>query len=414
MSNFINHIDKEWSKLREFNIFVACSGGVDSTVLAIVLKRLGFKITVLHMNYQLRGEDSELDADFIKSFCRNERITCLQKNINLNAQLSKGGNLQELARNARYDWFQHVIKQNEKNFIALGHHQDDQVETFFLNLARKSGIMGLACMLPEHNRIIRPLLDFSRDEIERFAKEEEIQWREDISNSSNKYNRNKLRNVILPELREELPKLNNSVSTLIHAFQQEQKRIETEVTPISESLLSDGEISIDKLNNLNDHQLIELLRQTNQPSSLLLDFKNLLRTERGKKIAWGKTWLTNEGNSLQIQNTEKIHIPKLILEPIKELPDTFTKESIYLDKAMLSGDLKARIWQTGDRINPIGMKGSKLISDIIKDAKLDSSKKRNVIVIHDDKCIHWCYQLTVGRNAIASEKSNEIIKLTIS
>ncbi|MCH2231018.1 MAG: tRNA lysidine(34) synthetase TilS [Crocinitomicaceae bacterium] len=414
MSSIINHIDEKWNRLQGKNIFVACSGGVDSTVLAITLKRLGFKVTVLHMNYQLRGNDSELDALFVKSFCRREKITCLQKNINLQEELNNGGNLQELARIARYNWFHHIINQHTDNYIALGHNQDDQIETFFLNLARKSGIMGLACMLNEHKHVIRPLLHFSRNEIEQFAKKEEINWREDTSNASNKYNRNKLRNVILPEIRKQLPELNSSVLTLIEAFQNKQGIIESEIQNLTNDFKQYGQISMHSLSLLDDYKLIEFLRQNGQPGSLLEDFKKIINSEKGKKIAWSETWLISDTDYLVLDFQHKFKLPLLSTKEVKSLPTEFDKKSIYLDKDKLSGDLKVRKWKNGDRIKPIGMKGSKLISDIIKDAKVSPSAKKNILVIHDDKCIHWCYQLTVGRTAIASENSKKIIRVTTS
>ena len=101
MLNLSSHIATEWNHLKGKNIYVSCSAGVDSTVLAFILKQLAFKVSVLHVNYQLRGEDSNLDALFVKAFCRRERITCLQKTINLQNQLENGGNLQETARNER-------------------------------------------------------------------------------------------------------------------------------------------------------------------------------------------------------------------------------------------------------------------------------------------------------------------------
>lgn len=415
MRDLSAHINAEWNHLGGKHIFVACSGGIDSTVLATVLKRLDFKVTVIHINYQLRGQDSDLDALFVKSFCRRERITCIQRTIPIHHQLAEGGNLQEIARNARYNWFNHIISQDSKNYIALGHHQDDQVETFLLNLGRKAGIMGLACMLKEHNSIIRPLLDFSRAEIVDYAIANDVQWREDKSNASNKYRRNLLRNVIIPEIKSTIPSIDQSIHLLIQSFQKTQEDIAEEVAPLVNTFKTQGHIETSIINELDNIKIIEFLRQLNQPASYLDELIKLAGTQKGKKLKWGNQWLINEGDVLRLSHKIS-EIPKLnlIIEEVESIPKTFDKRSIYLDASKIKGSLQIRTWNIGDRISPVGMKGSKLISDVFSDAKLTSKEKEMAIMIHDDTDIHWCYGLTVGRKAIAGVNSTSILKLTIS
>ncbi|MDG1146887.1 MAG: tRNA lysidine(34) synthetase TilS [Crocinitomicaceae bacterium] len=415
MLNLSSHIATEWNHLKGKNIYVSCSAGVDSTVLAFILKQLAFKVSVLHVNYQLRGEDSNLDALFVKAFCRRERITCLQKTINLQNQLENGGNLQETARNERYAWFKQIIDSNPDNYVALGHHQDDQVETFFLNLSRKSGLMGLSCMLKEHNNIIRPLLDFSRAEIIEYANQKEINWREDKSNTSNKYRRNLLRNVLLPELKSEIPSLDKSVLKLVRAFQHTQAEVSKKIQPITQRFIEQACIDIKKLNKLNDTETIEFLRQLNQPATAMAELLKLSNAQKGKKIKWGNSWLINEGEVLLLKQNSELKQPSTLnIEQVTTLPTRFNKEVIYLDKQKTQGNLHVRLWQVGDRIYPVGMKGSRLISDIISDAKLTASQKEGVRVVHDDEQIHWCVGFTVGRKAIAEVDSKNMLKLTIS
>ena len=415
MLDFSSHIATEWSHLKGKNIYVSCSAGVDSTVLAFVLKQLAFKVTVIHINYQLRGEDSDLDALFVKSFCRREQITCLQKTINLQGQLENGGNLQEIARNERYAWFKHITDSHPSNYIALGHHQDDQVETFFLNLGRKAGVMGLSCMLKEHKNIIRPLLDFSRIEIVEFANENGINWREDKSNASNKYRRNLVRNVLLPEIKSEIPSLDNSVLKLIKSFQKTQEDLFNKITPIVHNFNKQGFIKIERLHKLTDIEIIEFLRQLNQPGRAIAGLLKLSNTQKGKKLRWGANWLINEGDLL-IESKSVQKNPALVLktEQVDVLPNHFDKSELYLDKEAIQGELQVRTWNIGDRISPIGMNGSKLISDIISGAKLTTTQKETVIVVHDNEQIHWCVGFTVGRKAIASKNSKNLLKVTIS
>lgn len=414
MRDLSAHINAEWDHLKEDTIFVACSGGIDSTVLATVLKRLDFKVKVIHINYQLRGQDSDLDALFVKSFCRKERITCIQRTIPIQDQLANGGNLQEIARIARYDWFNHIISQEFKNQIALGHHQDDQVETFLLNLGRNAGIMGLACMLKEHNNIIRPLLDFSRAEIVDYAKANDIQWREDKSNTSNKYRRNLLRNVIIPEIKTSIPSIDQSIQLLIQSFQKTQKDIAEEVAPLVNTFKTQGCIESNIIKDLDSTRIIEFLRQLNQPASYLDELIKLTITQKGKKLNWGNDWLINEGEVLYLAKQTPTSTPNLIIEEVTSIPKTFNKFSVYLDASKVNGPIQIRTWKIGDRISPIGMKGSKLISDVFSDAKLTTTEKETAFIIHDDTEIHWCFGLTVGRKAIAENNSTCILKVTIS
>ena len=171
MQKLERHIEEKLRGLNNKVFYVACSGGLDSICLAYALHSLGFDSRVVHVNYQLRGEDSEKDARFVEAFCEQNEIEFQKRTVNLAEQLQDGGNLQELARNYRYQWFKEIIDTDEKNCVVLAHHADDQVETFFLNLARKSGVMGLACMPFENKGIYRPLLEITKSQLKAYAKQ---------------------------------------------------------------------------------------------------------------------------------------------------------------------------------------------------------------------------------------------------
>lgn len=414
MHKLEQHIESSWSHLRSNTISVACSGGLDSIVLASVLNKLRFKVEVIHVNYQLRGEDSEKDAAFVEQFCLENCIPFQKRIIDLNSQLKDGGNLQELARNARYDWFKEILKTDSNSKVALAHHLNDQVETFFLNLGRKSGVMGLACMQSENNGIIRPLLDFSKEELQLYAEEFNIRWREDISNESSKYKRNMLRNIILPEIVESIPTLNESVITLVKQFQQKQKELEIEVRLLYNQILNDSVLSVNMRDELSELAFIELFRELNQPSGIALEVKNL--NKKGTKVELlasdnhSFTEVVFDGNQLSFITDEVTEIPEFIVEDVSTLPTTFSKEVIYLDTSKIKGELRLRKWEIGDRIAPVGMKGTQLISDVITDAKLNSFEKAKVLVLCDDDNIHWCVGMKVGRLAVAQKSSDDILK----
>jgi tRNA(Ile)-lysidine synthase len=240
--------------------YVACSGGVDSMVLLSVLHQLGKTIHVLHVNYQLRGEASDLDQQVIEDYCNQHFIPYSIHSVELSKELENGGNLQDLARNVRYTFFKEKALEIHSK-IVLAHHADDQLELFLLNIARKSGVMGLSCMLPEYGRIIRPLLPFSKQEILEFAKKEGIVWREDASNQSNKYRRNSIRNVFLPEIEAQLPEFRESCLYLIEQFQKNQLEVEQKIKIVTHKIQQENLLLYTEFDVLTEVEHIELLRQ---------------------------------------------------------------------------------------------------------------------------------------------------------
>ena len=423
MSDLFQHISQKWSKLSRKTIFLACSGGVDSMTLLTIFHKAKWKIEVLHVNYQLRGKDSENDQQLVEETCRKLSIPCHVERINLQSLLDKeGGNLQEAARIVRYNFFEQKRILSENNFIALGHHKDDQIETFFMHLARKSGIMGLACMPKENNRFIRPLLPFSKTEIIHYAQANGIVWREDYSNKTNKYVRNILRNVILPDLQNQIPGLGESIQFLVEKFQETQIQLEKEIEPLLVTINNTLQLSFREYDTLTKEQKVELFRQLGQKANLVLEADKLRSSQKGKQIAFDISKKQDRYSSLYredgyfqfiLTSVSDTILPTLVIEQIKILPTDFNTTEIYLDPLQLKGDLNLRKWKTGDRMTPQGMKGSKLISDIIKDAKIPSHQKENILILEDGEKILWCVGIRVGSHGIATNESDLVWKIRV-
>lgn len=394
-----------------YDCYLACSGGVDSMVMLDLMHKAKLKLTVIHVNYHLRGNESNEDESFIKKYCQQNEIAFLSRQAVWN---EIPGNIQLIAREMRYAWFKELLI-DPYNRVFLGHHLDDQVETFYLNLARNAGVMGLACMLPENNGIVRPLLDFTKEEIRKYAINNGLKWREDSSNATLKYKRNILRNKILPEVRTVIPELNDSMWILIQHFQKKQKDLEERIEPLIQKVKSRKILSLGEFNILDEFELMEFLRQLNQPLRIYEEFQNFLTLDSGKKFEFpDKTHFIEAYVSKQeihfIESGNEFVLPELVCEIVSELPIVFDKESVFLDAAKIKGELQLRVWKTGDRMKPVGMKGSKLISDIIHDENVSAEKKNQILVLHDDNEIHWCVGLKIGRTAVADENSKKIIK----
>jgi tRNA(Ile)-lysidine synthase len=257
-------------------------------VLLSILHQLGKTIHVLHVNYQLRGEASDLDQQLIEDYCNQHSIPYSINSVQLSKELENGGNLQDLARNVRYSFFKEKALEIHSK-IVLAHHADDQLELFLLNIARKSGVMGLSCMLPEYGRIIRPLLPFSKQEILEFAKKEGIVWREDASNQSNKYRRNSIRNVFLPEIEAQLPEFRESCLYLIEQFQKNQLEVEQKIKKFTHKILQENLLLYADFDLFTEVEQIELLRQLAIPFGFLKEFKKLRHAENGKRLQLKKT-----------------------------------------------------------------------------------------------------------------------------
>ena len=411
------NIDQYFDELKNRKIYVAVSGGIDSMVLLHLLLNHNLDISVIHVNYHLRGDESNSDEKFITDYCKQNNIPCEVKNVELKDQLEEGGNLQELARIARYNWFTEITSTNPQALIALGHHSDDQVETFLFNLSRDAGVMGLSAMKWKNGKMIRPLLNFNRIDISAYADSEKLSWRDDSSNASTKYVRNKLRNVFIPFAEAIVPSIKNDILLMISAFQNLQLEIEDLIIPIKKKIVDNSSLSIQVYYSLNSEHKIELLRQLKLPFSLMDELDKLVNSPKGKRI------LVNHDRYNEIvrdrdeflfgaKSITRFH--ELHVERLEKLPESFSKDFICLDEQKTVGQLKIRPWKIGDRIKPIGLDGSKLISDIIKDNKVPLIEKNEIIVLHDDSEIHWCVGLKIGRTALAIESSKQILHCTIS
>lgn len=409
-----SEFQKQWAFLADKKLFVACSGGADSMVLTHLAKSFCKEITLLHVNYNLRGEESIEDELFVRKYAEDNKLKLEVKSVQTKILLEeKKQNLQALAREIRYEWFSEFLKE-ENTVLLLGHHFDDQIETFYLNLARKAGILGLCCMLEQSEKVCRPILNLEKKEIYTFAKAQKLQWREDSSNQKNDYSRNRLRNEVLPFLEEHIPDLKSSVRILISVFQNERKMLEASVEEVRKELQLSGKLDFITWKNLSDTQRVVLLKPYTYKQNHLSEIDKLLTSQKGSKV-WSATHeLIREDDYFFLKTRQETRIlPQLIISEVKSLPKTFTKDCIYLDKQKIKGELRLRFWQEGDRIASIGVQGTQLVSDIITNAKIPHHQRNEVTILEDDVNIHWVVGLKVGRLAVADKSSQEKISISI-
>ena len=227
---------------------IACSGGMDSMVLFHLMLQCRKPFVVAHVNYNLRGADSTADAKLVEEQCSMHNIACFTSSIDLNQMLKqKKTNLQHKARTLRYDFFNELASRFEDALIVVAHHREDQVETFFLHLLRNSGLAGLSGMHERQGNILRPLLCYSKAEIESYATTNGIVWRQDKSNLETKYLRNALRLEVIPLLRQENTQLTTDVLLLQNVLNQAYKEVVSQAKDLVEQWKSNSKIPISDL-----------------------------------------------------------------------------------------------------------------------------------------------------------------------
>ncbi len=399
---------------------VGVSGGHDSAVLLHALKTIHSNITVAHINYMLRGQDSIEDAKLVESIARSYGLPFEKLVFDLQADLDvNGGNLQEKARDTRYSFFDSLIHKYKDAKLALAHHQDDQIENFWMQMARGGGIRAMSGMKEVNRNIIRPLLSFSKAELSAYASKHDIEWREDNSNKHNTYTRNIWRNILIPKLTKTIPHINDSVAMLQGVFRIQVEADECFAESKTNDKMDSFILTYKEMAVINSNQWIELLNQLKIPLSLALSIAKLPIAPNGKKILINKQssmynsiWREETGLYFQSSNEYASAPPKLIISEALLLPSHFKKDEFYFDKALIVGEVRIRKWQEGDRIQPIGFKGSKLVSDILKDAKTPLRLKTNQYLLIDDEKPLALIDHCVDRRAIS--KTAPCVKVKIN
>ena len=420
MNKIVEHFKSFFTTYPADLFFVAVSGGVDSMLLVELMFQEKLPIHVLHVNYHLRGMDSEEDELLVRNYCKSNNIPLTVESIYLKEKLDiDGGNLQNEARKVRYDFFQKELNKVPKSKLVLAHHLNDQLETFFLQLLRNAGIAGLSGMKPQNNKRLRPLLSFKKEEIYALAIERTITWREDKSNTKNDYSRNRLRNEIIPNLSGEIPSLENSILLLQEKFEENLLETNQKINTIYLETEKLSCLKITTWNKLQSIEKIELLKKLAIPTSLFDAFNQLTQAQKGAKIQWNtdliQKLVIRENDYFQfITNEVEFKLPKIEIEKNIDLPSTFSKSTIFLDESKIIGEIFLRKWKIGDRIYPIGLQGSKLISDVITDAKIPNHLRENQLVLTDEVKILACLNLSIDRRAIASKSSQSILKITFN
>jgi len=395
-------------------ILAAVSGGMDSVLMVHLLKAAGFSFGIAHCNFQLRGDESLRDQEFCNHLAEKLRVPFHTVNFDT-AKYAADEKIstQMSARALRYQWFEEVRQQSGYDLIALAHHQNDAIETILLNLTRGTGIAGFHGILPKNGPLVRPLLFLGRDEIAGIIDKCRMDYVEDSSNASTKYARNKLRLEVIPKLKELNPALEETFEKNLQRFRDLETLLERQVEQLKSQLFEfhDGEIhvSLAEIKKLEPQRLLlfKLLQEYGVNETIVDDLIEALGKHPGRVFETpgyqmvldrGKLIISNSTNvhpAEQVINIgdREIHYGKYKLSVLDDDSPLIIKDNpmaVSVDSELLSYPLTVRSWRQGDVFCPLGMKGSKKVSDFFVGEKIPLHKKREIpLLVNGNGEIAW-------------------------
>ena len=407
---FQNQIDSHFPFLKEKKLLLAASGGIDSMVMVHLFQQLDFNIAIAHCNFQLRGIDSFNDQNFIENFADKNNIQIFTTQFDTKGfaedyKLST----QVAARELRYNWFSELLETEHFDYLLTAHHADDDLETFLINFSRGTGIEGLIGIPAQNKQIVRPLLQFSRTDIENYAKENNIEWREDSSNASDQYLRNKIRHDLVPILKSLNPDMLATFQKTQNYLQQTHAMAEDAAIMVYQQVAQEANdeihFNIKKLKQLPNFRsyLYQWLREFG--FSAWTDIYALADGQSGKMVYSNSYRLLKNRDFLILspmpisqetaefainENQKDVNVPiKLsFIEPTDILHES--NNAIFVDAEKIKYPLLLRKVNEGDHFQPFGMNGqSKKVSKHFKDEKFSAIEKEKTWLLLSDNKIVW-------------------------
>jgi tRNA(Ile)-lysidine synthase len=433
------------------SVLVGVSGGIDSTALLFMLYSLKdtipFSLAVAHVNHMLRGRESERDEAFVRNTADQLALPFHAKRVNVQdlAKIS-GKSIQHAGRDVRYDYFRELAEGHGYGRIAIAHNQDDQVETFVLRVIKGAGVRGLSCIPVKRGPIVRPFLNTTRTEIERYVTEKNIGYVEDSSNIKEAYERNYVRHRILPVMGKLNPTAHLRIMSLLGDLTQLNERLDREATVFLEAYASStphgivlptkglrgcdeetrfrvlslvlGELAPGFI-ALREHiRLIEKVLSSSRPSSLaVLPFGITVRREYDKLVCTTAAAPPEVSETFPLQPGQNTIEPlgisidvTLSSQPPSEFPTD--RHTAYLDAGSIS-DLCVRTFRNGDRFVPLGMKNVVKLKDYFISRKIPRSARRNIplLIIGDD--IAWVIGERIDDRFKMTDRTREVVGVTV-
>ena len=386
-------------------LLMAVSGGVDSMVMAHLLlcwietpegSRICSRTAIAHMNFSLRGEESDKDSGFVESWAKKNHIPFFRKTVLTKEYACKKGiSLEMAARELRYQWFEELSNKEGFSHTAIAHNANDRAETMLLNLIRGTGVRGLCSMREKNGNVIRPLLDIPRSLIEEYAREYNIPFRTDSTNLETDFARNKIRHLVMPVLEEISPNVVVRFGKNSGHFLQVQKVLDSYTREKYTECRSERGFSIPALSGQEHVKflLYEFLSPYGFNTSQTEAISEAMEGQSGKRFVSGSHVVWIDRDELVIRDlldnavSVDVTIQQTDRTPGFVIPDD--AKTAALDGDKLGYPLKIRKWKPGDKFIPLGMSGFKKISDFLTDLKIPLYQKQHVHLLCSGDDIVW-------------------------
>jgi tRNA(Ile)-lysidine synthase len=433
LTAFINHIRDNRLFQSPGQLLLAVSGGIDSVVLCELCHRAGYLFHLAHVNFQLRGKESDEDELLVRRLAEQYNVPLYVKKIDTNAYAETNNlSIQVAARELRYAWFNELLNE-ELRYVVTAHHADDNIETVLMNFFRGTGISGLRGMLPVTGNIVRPLLPFHKEELLTFAKENQLAWREDSSNASEKYSRNNFRHTIIPAISKIYPAVEQHLVNNIRRFAEIEVLYQQAIAIHKKKLIEQkgAEVHIPVLKLLKTepletivHEIIKDYQFTAHQSEEVI---RLLKGRQGSfvqspthRIIRNRDWLiispnrAAESQHVVINKEEdKIEFAAGVLEmkivPVGKVSLSAHPGSAFLDVRKVAFPLLLRKWRQGDYFYPLGLAKKKKVSRFLIDQKVSPTDKENVWVLESDKRVCWIVGMRIDDRFKITDGTKEVL-----
>lgn len=414
VKNFIDFIEQNKLFERTDRILAAVSGGMDSVLMAHLLKAAGFHFGIAHCNFQLRGDEATADQHFAERLAAQLGVAFHTVNFDTKKYAGdKKISIQMAARELRYQWFGQISRQSGYDVTALAHHQNDAIETILLNLTRGTGIAGLHGILPKNGKLVRPMLFLTRQEILDMMNEAALPYVEDSSNASAKYARNKIRLEVVPKLRELNPALENTFEHNLEYFKSLEALLDERLAGLRKTLfIFQGEeiyLPVEAVKQLHPQKLLlfGLLQEYGFNESTVADIIHALDKHAGRVFESPDYLLVSDRDKLILSRRKnspaspaiinrtdhQVHYNNYRLAILHDDLPLIIKDNpaaVSIDAGLLIYPLTVRAWQPGDHFRPLGMKTGQKLSDFFIHQKVPVHHKKDIpLLINGNGDIMW-------------------------